>query len=57
MLKELPHLDGILSEIEQLKQAQELLEKVYNECGTYGNQLSNKLQNEINNHFGFDDSE
>lgn len=51
-------LEQLLNEIEDLKRAKELLEKVYSEYGAYGDgKISDKTRYELQDYFKFDDSE
>ena len=51
-------LEKLLAEIEELKQAKVLLEKVFIEICPYGqNQVPDELRWKINDFFKFDDSE
>lgn len=50
------NIDKFFEEIEKLKQAAELLERIFAEIGPY-NQLSAKLNEDIIRFFKFDDSE
>lgn len=52
------HLDKTLEDIAKLREAYELLERVYLEHGPYGDcPIPDELRYKINDYFGFDDSE
>lgn len=58
MLKEFPNIEKFIEEINDLKEASRLLEKVWLEVCPYGiDKLSDKTRHEINDYFKFDDSE
>ena len=50
-------LDKLLEEIQHLKAAKELLEKVWNELGPYTDRLTDRTRIELQRFFNFDDSE
>jgi hypothetical protein len=51
-------LDKLLEEIARLKEANELLDKVWTEVGPYNNEkISDKTMRELQRFFNFDDSE
>lgn len=52
------NLDKVLEEVNQLREAYELLEQVHLEHGAYGDcPIPDELRYKINDFFGFDDSE
>lgn len=54
-------LDKLLEEIEELKQAKELLEEIWHEVGPYSEEDDlkriQKVRGKLRDHFNFDDSE
>ena len=55
---EFKNITELITEIEKLKQAYMLLERVYLAIGPYGGgKLEDKTRDDISNYFGFDDSE
>lgn len=53
----LDHLKGVLTDLEYLIKAHELLDSVYSEIGGYGGTISKPTLMRLNDFFGFDDSE
>ena len=51
------YLSKLIEEIEELKEARQLLEKVWLEIGPYTDKISDELSSQLNNFFRFDDSE
>ncbi len=51
------HIDKLIEEIENLKEAADLLEKVWLEIGPYTDKISDELSYKLNSFFKFDDSE
>ena len=51
------HINNLIEEIENLKEAADLLEKVWLEIGPYTDKISNELSSQLNGFFKFDDSE
>lgn len=51
-------IEDLIKELERLQKAEKLLERVYIYSDRYGDyEGDSTLRNEINNFFGFDDSE
>lgn len=50
-------LDKLLEEIQHLKDAKELLERVWAELGPYTDHLTDRTRIELQKFFNFDDSE
>ncbi len=52
------NIEMLMMEIEKLQEAHSLLERVYNGIGPYGyGKIDEKTRYDLNDYFGFDDSE
>jgi hypothetical protein len=55
--RETPNLDGIMKEVKRLKKAEEILFSIYAELSPYTNHLKPETLRQMNDFYGFDDSE
>lgn len=55
--EETPHIDSVIAEIQNLKEAKEILDKVWFELGPYDQRLGEEISDRLRSFYGYDDSE